>query len=524
MLNTHYRFLLFLVIIIEGYIVLSTELLAIRQSIPFVGSGTDTVSVIIAAVLMPLAFGYQAGGNFKIKRLFGKRITVRRKLIINITIAALILLPGLSYQFMLMFFSFLSSLEITNRIHQISIYSILFLVIPVYLLGQTVPLVSNFFGRERLPEVTGKILFFSTVGSFLGAVFSTLFLMNTIGVNHTVTLNFVLMAILVILLSKKQASVPVIITTLLAFGTIALAAEHRAAAIVIALLSTAIVITLIIVTRRKTSLAVFAMIILSLSAIWFNSNSTMRNFRMVKLNMYHNIQVVNVKNGNRHLMLNNNYSSRYNPETGRKHHYIEFAEKVAISPILNSNPPRDVLVIGAGGFTFGSEDKNNNYVYVDIDKDLKNISEKYILGRTIDKNKTFEAVPIRAYLASTDQKFDVIYLDAYLGGVSVPEHLITKEFFETVKEHLKDKGLLVTNFIASPNFNNQFSRNLDNTIRSVFPHISRQAILENYLLWDENPSAMANISYIYKHEDNYDAGQIYTDDKKTVVYDLPKGP
>ena len=127
MLNTHYRFLLFLVIIIEGYIVLSTELLAIRQSIPFVGSGTDTVSVIIAAVLMPLAFGYQAGGNFKIKRLFGKRITVRRKLIINITIAALILLPGLSYQFMLMFFSFLSSLEITNRIHQISIYSILFL-------------------------------------------------------------------------------------------------------------------------------------------------------------------------------------------------------------------------------------------------------------------------------------------------------------------------------------------------------------------------------------------------------------
>ena len=106
-------------------------------------------------------------------------------------------------------------------------------------------------------------------------------------------------------------------------------------------------------------------------------------------------------------------------------------------------------------------------------------------------------------------------------ATSKPAHL---KFFETVKEHLKDKGLLVTNFIASPNFNNQFSRNLDNTIRSVFPHISRQAILENYLLWDENPSAMANISYIYKHEDNYDAGQIYTDDKKTVVYDLPKGP
>ncbi len=55
-------FTLFLIIFLEGYVVLSTELLAIRLLLPFTGSGTDTVSIIIAAILMPLAFGYFAGG------------------------------------------------------------------------------------------------------------------------------------------------------------------------------------------------------------------------------------------------------------------------------------------------------------------------------------------------------------------------------------------------------------------------------------------------------------------------------
>ena len=57
---------LFVVIVLEGYVVLATELLAIRQSIPYVGGGTDTVSIVIAAVLLPLALGYWAGGRFSI--------------------------------------------------------------------------------------------------------------------------------------------------------------------------------------------------------------------------------------------------------------------------------------------------------------------------------------------------------------------------------------------------------------------------------------------------------------------------
>jgi hypothetical protein len=61
--NRRIEFFLLSVILTEGYILLSSELLAIRLSIPFVGSGTDTISIIIAAVLLPLAFGYYQGGK-----------------------------------------------------------------------------------------------------------------------------------------------------------------------------------------------------------------------------------------------------------------------------------------------------------------------------------------------------------------------------------------------------------------------------------------------------------------------------
>ncbi len=474
MKTIHHTLMLFLVIIIEGYVVLSTELLAIRQTIPYIGSGTDTVSIIIAAVLMPLAFGYQYGGKFKPHRVLGLYVTVRSKLIINILISATILLIGMSHHFVRSFFILMPSLGIDDRLLQLSIYSILFLVIPVYLLGQTVPLVSNFFSKEKLSQITGKILFFSTVGSFLGVILSTLVLMATIGVHHTVSLNFVLLAVLVIMLSKKKLSKSVIYISVIA-----------------------------------------------LLAMLFNSDGMMKRFHIKKNNQYSTIIAGTLKNGNRGLYINGNNSSRYNDER-RKHEYIEFAEHLAITPILNSIPAKDILIIGAGGFTFGHEDKTNNYTYVDIDKDLLEVSERYILQEPIGENKIFIPKPARAFLNSTEQKYDVIYLDAYLGGASIPEMLVTKEFFEQVKAHLKDGAILISNMILSPHFNNQFTRNIDNTLRSVFPHVSRHVINEHYNLWSESKTLMANVAYIYRHEDNYDKGHIYTDNKNTVFYDKPK--
>ena len=113
-------------------------------------------------------------------------------------------------------------------------------------------------------------------------------------------------------------------------------------------------------------------------------------------------------------------------------------------------------------------------------------------------------------------------LESYLGGITISESLITQEFFMQVKNAMNDKGILVGNFIASPHFNNTFSKSLDNTFRSVFPHYSRHVILEQYLLWEKSPTAAANIAYVYRHEVNAQDGTIYTDDKNTVFLEKPQ--
>ena len=462
-------FFLFIVIILEGYVVLSSELLAIRQSIPFVGSGTDTVSIIIAAVLMPLAFGYQAGGEFRPTA----RFSIRKKLIRNLFTSMCILLPGLSYPILTAFFTSAVKIGIENRLILTSLYAGIFIVIPVYLLGQTIPLISNYFSKERLAKVTGKILFFSTLGSFCGAVISTLVLMATIGVHYTAALNFIILAGLIIALSKNKFSEIVIIAVFLASA-----------------------------------------------ALYINSDKMMAHFNIVENNQYNTIAVFE-KGGARHLVLNNNASSKYG-KTGGKHKYVEFIEETVIDPTLFRDTPADILVIGAGAFTLGFEDEVNHYDYVDIDKSLKRISEEHILKTKLKENKTFHPVPARAYLSASDKNYDVIVLDAFLGDLTLPEHLVTQEFFQSVKTHLKPGGVMAGNFITSPNFANAFSRNIDATMRSVFPSMTRVVIKHGNKVWNTDPNIAANIVYLYTHHEDADAPSIYTDNKNRVFYDKPR--
>ncbi len=449
---------LLIVIALEGYIILSAELLAMRISIPFVGTGTDIISIIIAAVLMPLAFGYQAGGRFKRKNDDGSYITIRKKLLKNIVTASVILLPGLSYFIVQFFFYGLSESGIENTTIQITIYCLVFLVYPVYLLGQTVPLVCHYFSDKQRAKITGKMLFFSTAGSFCGSIFTTLILMDLIGMHHTVTFLFALLFTLTLILSH----------------------------------------------RRMQNLTLTVFFVLGLSA-FINSDNVMSVLNIVENNKYSTIMVFSLdeenkmdEDGHPHLFINNNDSSMYGKE-GQKHPYIEFAEKITIEDLPKNAASKDILIIGAGGFTFGHGDLKNNFIYIDIDKDLKSVSEKYLLKENLQPNKVFHALPARAYLAQTDKKFDVVLLDAYLGGLSIPEHLVTQEFFLEVKEHLKDDAVLVANFIVSPDFRDLFSKNIDNTLRSVFPYLSRHNTHKEHRALSNHQSHSSNFIYIYKH-------------------------
>ncbi|MGN7438683.1 MAG: fused MFS/spermidine synthase [Alcanivorax sp.] len=470
-------FFLYMIIFLEGYIILSSELLAMRTTVPFVGAGTDTMSIIIAAVLLPLAAGYQTGGKYRIKDENGNFHSIRKKLLRNIFISTCFLLPALSYFIMQFFFFALEQLGIGNALIQIIIYCLIFIVYPIYLLGQTVPLVSNYFSKEKLSQITGKMLFFSTVGSFCGSIITTLVFMQYLGVHNTVSLIFILLLFLTILLGKKE-------------------------------------------TRSKT-MAVFFMAGI---AIFLNSDHIMKGMlHVVKNNKYSIIMVMNItedgeiseEEGDPHMFINNNNSSMYGKD-GRKHDYVEFAEKITYEALPEDAPPLDILIVGAGGFTFGHNDLKHNFVYVDIDKDLKYVAEEFLLKEKLQPNKTFYPIPVRAYFKNTDKKFDVILLDAFLGGLSIPEHLVTKEFFGEVKDHVKPDGVVIANFIVSPSFSNLFSKNIDNTFRSVFPYVSRHETRDKHDVWTDSKTANSNYMYIYKHHDlDNEARSIYSEEAKS---------
>lgn len=465
---------LFAVIIIEGYVVLSSELLAIRVTIPFIGSGTDIVSIIIAAILLPLSFGYYYGGQFKpYRNRKGKIVSVRDKLATNILAATCFLVFGLSYSALIHVMDALIGHGLSNRLLLATIYSAVFLVIPVFLLGQTIPLVSNYFRREKLSQITGKILFFSTMGSFIGATFSTLVLMALVGVHYTAALNFVLLASLFFGLGKRK---PEYAKTLM------------------------------------WALLIFGLII--------NSDSQLRSLNVVKNNQYDVIKVYQKPGSDTMVMsLNHNNDSQYSPSSGKKTDYISFVETNYIYTRNLDAEPLNILVIGAGGFTLGLGDDINQYQFVDIDPDLKKVAELDFLKKKLGDNKKFEPISAESFLIRDKSKYDLIMLDAYQGDLTIPENLVTQDFFKLVKERLAPGGKVIGNFVMNPSFGSAFARNLDNTFRSVFPLISRFTIGQ-FNGWSKDN--IRNVMYVYDNVPEENDLKIYTNNKNTVYYDKPK--
>lgn len=463
---------IYFIIFLEGYIVLSTELLAIRLLVPFTGSGTDTVSIIIAAVLMPLAFGYYAGGKFRKKTA---RHTVRGKLVLNLIISAFILTFGLSYVFLdQAFTSVQKTLGLYNRIWLTTLYSLLFVAYPVFLLGQTVPLISNYFSREKLSVIAGRILFFSTMGSFTGAIISTLVLMSFLGVHHTVSITIAAMAALVLILSKKKLS-------------------------------------------ARTAFMAFSLII----ALALNSSLAMNHLNIVSNNKYSTVQITDDGYGTRYLKLNRTAASAvYEGATDTVLDYALYIEDNFLGPIFTEGPKKSILILGAGGFTLGRMDTKNDYTYVDIDDALKGVAEELFLKERLTPNKKFAPMDARAFLIQSKDKYDFIMLDLFRDPVSAPENLSTMEFFQTVKDHLNPGGIVVGNFWASPTFTDTYSRALDKTLRAVFPMVNRQ-IINPYDAW-KGENNWRNVIYSYVDVPNVeDDVALYTDNKNTIMFDKP---
>ena len=127
---------------------------------------------------------------------------------------------------------------------------------------------------------------------------------------------------------------------------------------------------------------------------------------------------------------------------------------------------RDILVLGAGGFTLSHREPENRYTYVDIDPQIRAIAERHFLKAPA--RGEFVADDARRYVATTVRRFDAVVVDVFGSHTSIPSHLVTREFWDGLRRVLKPDGVLLANLILDGKLESPYARNLLATIESVY--------------------------------------------------------
>ncbi|MFQ5349720.1 MAG: spermidine synthase, partial [Thermoanaerobaculia bacterium] len=133
------------------------------------------------------------------------------------------------------------------------------------------------------------------------------------------------------------------------------------------------------------------------------------------------------------------------------------------------NPEIDSLLVlgmgaGASGRYLRQARPELSADYVDIDAAIPEIAERFFFFEPGPLART-HVIDARRFLTSTDNHWDYIYSDAYI-GLAVPFHLTTVEFFHLVRQRLNPDGVLGINLAAD--LEAPFARAMFRTVADVF--------------------------------------------------------
>lgn len=143
-------------------------------------------------------------------------------------------------------------------------------------------------------------------------------------------------------------------------------------------------------------------------------------------------------------------------------------------PIVFKPDARRVLFIGLGGGTtpkrFYEDYGRMTIDVVEIDPAVVDAARTYF-GVPQDARLRLVAQDGRLFIARARERYDIVILDAYLID-TIPFHLATREFFETVRARLAPEGVLGSNVIgALGGPRSGFFRAVHKTLRQVFPSV-----------------------------------------------------
>jgi predicted membrane-bound spermidine synthase len=451
--------LLLIVILIEGFVSIATEIITIRQLVAVVGNSVVVTSFIIGVFLLALAYGYKYGGRY----VDNYTAILQR----NFIIASGLLGLGLSYSFIILYFNYVETNITTHSIYILVSYLLLIVAPLIFLLGQTVPITMSLFGQELRAGIIGsKVLHISTIGSFLGAVLTTIVFMNLLGVAWTLIINCLLLLLAAVVINKNIK------------------------AQLLNIVSIAVIVPII---------------------YWVNIELIKGD--MVFSNAYSNYNVIDpfeTRDGRvgKTLSINGSDSSFIENDNLSGFKYIEKIKKIVFDEMQLRN--KDILVLGAGGFSITAAGTHeNNFTYVDVDPDMHKVVAKNFSSKI---NGNFVASDARVFLRTNQKKYSLIISDTYGGKRSVPAHLLTKEYFGLLASNLDQSGVVIFNMIIRPTLDDPYSQKVDSTVRAVF-----NSCMVSPLKYSDK---LSNVLYICKNNLSAQRAEVYADNLNRASLDV----
>ena len=398
------RHLLYLIVFIEGFCSLGAEVIALRRLVPHVGSAIVVTAPTIGFFLLALALGYASGA----------RVAERFTAVVarNFLISALLAGIGLARVTVDGLFAHVQPVGLAY------VFFIGGVLCPLaWLLGQTVPVLTNLMKHARAGEASGYALYWSTLGSFLGSLSLSLGVMQWLGVSAAVLICAVLLVLGSLRLAERNWR---------AWGAAALAGVVAAA---INLLPASDVL-----------------------------DTAYADYAVTPVSLPEHIRP-------RAFFVNNSLASLMDDsEPTRYARYVQHLRHILLEELALTD--KDILVLGAGGFTLSHREPANRYTFVDIDPKIRDIAEQRFLKAPI--RGEFIVDDARRYVKSTDKHYAAVVVDVFSSHTSIPGHLVTREFWQDARRALAPEGVLLANLILDGRLETPYARNLLATIEGVF--------------------------------------------------------
>ena len=403
---------------VAGVVVMSLELVASRVLIPVFGGSIYTWGSLIGAILTGLSLGYYVGG-----RLADKDPNFLK--LCSIVFSAGLYIVFIPYVAPIVLESSVSIGKESPYTPLLATFALL--AMPTILLGIVSPYAVKLATNTlmKLGNVAGNLYSLSAIGSIIGTFMTVFVLIPSFEVRQIIfALGLTLM--LVSLLGLPR--IPKVITVLVI--------------ILIFLPSSSVVVGL--VSHSGTLL-------------------------YEKETSYSHLDVAD--SGNiRTLYLNGlPHSQMYKDKPNEL--VITYTKYFHLGMILNPDAEK-VLFVGGGGF---SGPKNFLTLYpdiqvdvVEIDPDVIETAKNYFSLNDSPRLRIFND-DARNFLLKTDEKYDIIILDAFSKSY-VPFHLMTLEYFLLLHDKLQPNGVIISNLLTSlvGDTSNLF-RAVYKTMNEVFP-------------------------------------------------------